>query len=321
MNRGGCLKTGRADIICAVASPSLKVVGTAMESEESVEVEVLPPFAGSGDGKSHCSIMPSVPPVPPPALKKGKPLLRAGPSFDDAATAGTEASTDVEDSAERLSFGSGAYLMGGGGSGSRSLERSFDARVRSGQLLSVPESCAAPSVEVEFYTSPDHSLLDMDDDDERTEGNAKEGIETTHGSGEDNAKAKGGIKTTLENKLPSEVHDELHGGRNPSDLATAGSSVAYALRTESRAEFYGGGSLLPCSPSSMVGSAARNNAETRAERYERYDCGSDFAEITRTWDDNARVEFYRVSCSDAQEPLTCRQKMDQVSFVFAAAHG
>jgi len=248
--------------------------------------------------------------------------VNTGLDFDDASTARTEVSTEIDDMSEKLSFGS-MYLSDGGTFISHSQGDSFDAsriaRVRSKQsdLLRVPES-SVPKVEFHKDTNlVSSSLLDLDDEDDCSESG------TT------------GIKTTLEKKLSSETQGvNFHGEGDYSNFATAGSfigdalnnddihasfynpshshftpaSIAHTVNTsESRAEFYRGYSNSHfLSPSSIAGNTLRNT-ESRAEFYG----GDDRSFAERKLKSDLRVGFYRVSCSDSEDPLSCRQKLEQ----------
>jgi len=293
-----------------------------MESMEAVEIQVL---ADGDHGKSHCLVMPTSPSIDAKKNKLFVKTANTGLSFDDESTARTAVSTEIDEMSalhqQSLSFGS-HYLSDGGTF--QSHDGSFDAsriaRVRSkqGDMLSIAESSGAP---IEHKC-----LMDLDDDDDDCSDSG----------------SKTGIKTTLGKKLLSESRDDFHGKSDRSNFATAGDFVGNSLQGENRADFYGGVSRLnfasPCNtvgnelhtesradfyggysrsiftPGSIAGNALRNT-ESRADFYggsgrsNFASQGSMFAD--GTLDTSSRVGFYRVSCSEYEEPLSCRQKLEQ----------
>mmetsp|Transcript_23960 Transcript_23960/g.50151 ORF Transcript_23960/g.50151 Transcript_23960/m.50151 type:complete len:322 (-) Transcript_23960:135-1100(-) len=288
-----------------------------MDTDEAVEVQVL----HEGGGKPHCLVLPSSPSFD---VNESKLRAKTEPDFDDASTARTEISTEIDEMSEKLSFGS-MYLSDGGTYRSNSQGDSFDApqvamarSKRNDLLVSVPESRKLePQKDVNLVNS---SLLDLDDDDDYSESDSKRGV-----------------KTTLENKLCHDALSDFHGESDQSNFAYAGSfvgenptSVRHAdfyrgysrgfsaaqtpaslghtlLESESRADFYGG--LV--SPASTV-NTLRNSERYRAEFYGRSE--RTFSEGTLKTD--MPVGLFRVSCSDTEGPLSCREKLEQPGIGF-----
>mmetsp|Transcript_4155 Transcript_4155/g.7365 ORF Transcript_4155/g.7365 Transcript_4155/m.7365 type:complete len:326 (-) Transcript_4155:127-1104(-) len=282
-----------------------------MDTDEAVEVQVL---HEGGNGKPHCLVLPSS-----PSFDVNKSKLRANTEsdFDDASTARTEISTEIDEMSEKLSFGS-MYLSDGGTYRSNSHGDSFDApqvamarSKRNDLLVSAPETRKLDK-EITLVNS---SLLDLDDDDDCSESDTKRGV-----------------KTTLEDKLCNDARSDFHGELDISNFATAGSfvgenptsvrhsdfyrgysrgcsaaqtpaSLGHTLHdSESRVDFYGG--FL--SPASTV-NTLRNSERHRAEFYGR----SERTFSGGTLKSDTPVGLFRVSCSDTEGPLSCRQKLEQ----------
>ena len=204
----------------------------------------------------------------------------------DASTLVTEVSTDVDETSLReniISFGSLYLTKSHGGTFNSQTSSSFDTspvlRVRSKQkqadLLSITEARGNHKP----YPRQEASLLDFDDDID--DYPADIGIKSMHGK----------------KVLSSESQDDM---------------IAY--------DFYGGYSQYTRSDStehSFIVGNATDNSERRMKFYHPagYNSTSTASMFARnTLNTNSRVGFYTVQCSDTEEPLSCREKIEQPSF-------
>ena len=204
----------------------------------------------------------------------------------DASTLVTEVSTDVDETSLReniISFGSLYLTKSHGGTFNSQTSSSFDtspvSRVRSKQkqadLLSITEAGGKHKP----YPRQEASLLDFDDDTDGYPGDI--GMKSMHG----------------QKALSSESQDDM--------IAD---------------EFYGGYSQYTRSDStehSFIVGNATDNSERRMKFYHPagYNSASTASKFARnTLNTNSRVGFYTVQCSDTEEPLSCREKIEQPSF-------
>mmetsp|Transcript_43107 Transcript_43107/g.73532 ORF Transcript_43107/g.73532 Transcript_43107/m.73532 type:complete len:345 (-) Transcript_43107:913-1947(-) len=293
---------------------------------EAVEVQVLAQAEGGSEGKykpHHSFVMSS-----PPSINviNNKPIGKTGNAgiyCDDASTARTEVSTDIDDMSslrENFTFGS-LHLSDGGtfqsqGSSSFDASRIVQMRSKQGNLLSITELTT-------LQREP-KCLMDLEDEDDFSGSGTDTGTRTTLGNklseanrlSVDYEEDQSNFATAgsyVGNMLQNESHAECYRGSRPS-FASPSSTVGNMLHTESRAEFYGG-----CGRSAFsTGSTVLHSSESRAEFYggrgrSGFDStGSMFADGALNTD--SRIGFYRVSCSDTQEPLSCREKTEQPAF-------
>lgn len=278
---------------------------------EGVEVQVLgdaTPCIFVANGAEN-GIMPSTKTVPE----------NAGGTFDDASTARTEMSTEVDDMSslrENLTYGS-LYMSDGGTflSPANSFDGAQITRARSirvDHMLSSAELDSAMKVQ-ESRGYKKASLMDLDDDDDDYYPD--------------------GIKTTLGNKLSIERRVDRDSGPtaeaivgNPTmqsknraaefygapSFVSPSSIAGNALQSsDSRTQFYAGYSQAHMPPWSVAGDALHTSGSSRAAIHGAANASTGSMLAVGT---DQRIGFYRVECSDtAAEPLTCREKLVQVS--------
>lgn len=237
-----------------------------------------------------------------------------GIDFDDGSTAHTALSTEVDDmSTIREKFSYGSYSPDGGTFNSQS--RSFDAMGTTG-LRSRQSGGMMLSMEQSNGVSKDRSLLDDDDidDGERSEICSKKwlGHNVLNRRYTDNAAAGSFVGEGCQSRIRAEFYV------GPSFASPSSMNGKGFLHSDSRAQFYGGYSHSNLvSPGRVHNKALSSRDEPWEGRYAQpagKSAGSMFPDdkLDTTLDTDSRIDFYHVSYSESEEPLTCREKLEQV---------
>ena len=195
---------------------------------------------------------------------------------NDESTAQTETSTDVDENSlrERFSFGSLSFSdTGTFQSHDNAVHAPQPWRVRSNRDNLFSIGEANASSNVQTHEFQKNSLFDLDLSDDDQSQNA--------------------IDTSSGNKLDSSKVDASN------DESIDIFQDKYTLYSESRAEFYRGYSI-----GNFVGDKLHSCERSASSK-------SMFP--TDTLNTDSRIEFYRVSSSVHEEPLSCREQLDQVS--------
>ena len=203
--------------------------------------------------------------------------LLKNPADSDESTARTETLTDVDESSFRDKFSFGSHSSTESPGTFQTHNNIVHAphqlwRVRSNQVNLFSIGEANKSACDQTCDFQKNSLFDLDLSD-------------------DDDDRRPGIKLASENEFDSAY---FASNEESSDMFRD----TYTLYSESRAEFYRGYSI-----GNFVGEKVQNSERSASSR-------SMFAADTLNTD--SRIGFYRVSTSIHEEPLSCRQKLEQV---------